>query len=337
MTIKEIAKEAGYGVGTVSRVLNNSPNVSEDARRKVMEVIRAHNFHPNMNARHLKMQMNSGIAIIVRGNQNMLFSALVEQMQLEIQKNDLVCMVFYLDEDADEAAEAKRICAERRPYGIVFLGSNLDRHRIELSQLDVPCIVVTESAASYGIGNLSSISVDDTMAASAVIDYLYAKGHRKIGIIGGMVEESGPSLRRLEGCQIAFLRHHLDFDMERQYARSRFSMRGGYDAANKLLDKFPEMTAIFVIADITAVGAIRAIYDRGMRVPEDISVFGFDGIELTNYMHPRLTTIRQNVSRMANRGTEILLNCIQNHTEATHEIIPFELQEGTSVKDINRS
>lgn len=335
MTIREIAQEAGYGVGTVSRVLNNNPNVSEAARSKVMAVVKAHNFEPNTNARNLKRQANSGIAIIVRGIQNMLFSDLLEQIQMEIRQNGLVCMVFYLDEDADEVAEAKRVCAERRPCGIIFLGSNLDGHKKEVEKLDIPCIVMTENAASYGVRNLSSIGVDDTVSARTAIEYLLDKGHRKIGLIGGATVGSGPSRRRYDGCAIAFHQHNITFDPEKQYAYSRFSMQGGYKAANELLDKFPGMTAIFAFADITAVGAVRAILDRGYRVPDDISVIGFDGIELAHYLYPRITTIRQNVPRMARRGTEILLGCIQKHEDAVHELIPFEFQEGDSVADVS--
>lgn len=335
MTIKEIAKEAGYGIGTVSRVLNNNPNVSERARNKVMEVVRAHDFQPNMYARNLKIQAIPGIAIIVRGIQNMLFCDLVEHLQMQIENNGMVCLVFYLDEDADEAAEARRICSGRRPSGIIFLGSNLDQHVSEIEKLGVPCLSVTETAGSYGIRNLSSIGIDDVASGEAGIEYLVKKGHRQIGIIGGLPDAAGPSGRRFEGCMKAFLRHGIPFDRERQYAYSRFSMKGGYSAANELIDRFCGMTAVFSFADITAAGVIRAIYDRGLRVPYDISVIGFDGIELTSYMSPRLTTIYQDVPYMAEKGMELLLNCIRNQSEVEHEVVKFELIERESVRDLS--
>lgn len=334
MTIKEIARESGYGVGTVSRVLNNSPNVSEEAREAILEVVRRHHFKPNANAKHLKLQTRLGIAIIVKGTQNMLFAMIVEKMQALIEKSGYATMIYYIDQDANEVRQAELICVERKPYGIVFMGSNLVEYGKQLAALEVPCILVTSSAAELNLNMVSSISIDDTTAAGCVVDHLYAQGHRRIGMIGGDIEKSRPSYLRMVGCQSAFFRHKLTFDPERQYAYARFSLEGGYQATEKLLAAYPEMTAIFAMSDIMAIGAIRALHDHGKKVPEDISVVGYDGIELANYILPKLTTIRQNAVRMAERGTEILLHCIQDEVGAIHEIIPFELQEGDSVRTI---
>ena len=106
-------------------------------------------------------------------------------------------------------------------------------------------------------------------------------------------------------------------------------------AAENLLDKFPDVTAIFAMSDIMAIGAMRAIYNSGRKIPADISIMGFDGIELARYVHPRLTTVRQNVERMAERGTEIMLECIKNPTEEIHEVVSFSMIEGSSVADIS--
>lgn len=339
MTIKEIAKETGYGIGTVSRVLNNNGSVSEKARKEIMAVIDKYHFQPNANARHLKMQMSFGIALIVKGIENMLFLELTEAIQKNVRDNGYECLTYYIDEDGDELEEARKIIEERHPFGIMFLGSNanIEHRKIEVKDLEIPCIVITDNTVTMGVSNLSSIGVDDSLAASYAIEYLFQKGHKKIGVIGGDPSLSRPSRMRLDGCQIAFFRHGIMFDQEKQYSYSRYSLKGGYDAAMSLMKKFPDMTAIFAMSDITAIGAMRAIYSSGKRIPSDISIMGFDGIELARYVHPRLTTIRQDVSKLANRGTEILLNCIQNHAEEIHEVISFELQEGSSVQDISGS
>ena len=124
MTIKDIAKEAGYSVGTVSRVLNNSENVSEKARKRIMEVVDKYHFQLNDNAKHLKRQSKDGIAILIKGSQNMFFAGIVEQMEDMIRRKDYACVVYYLKEDDNEIEEAMKICAERRPRGILFLGNN---------------------------------------------------------------------------------------------------------------------------------------------------------------------------------------------------------------------
>ena len=169
MTIKDIARESGYAVGTVSRVLNNNPRVSEDARRKILAVVAQHGYQPNANAKHLKQQANDGIALIVKGTQNMLFAGILEPLQQIIEESGYVATVYYIDEEANEVAQARRICTERKPHGILFLGSNPEYFTPELEALGIPCLLLTNSAASLRIRNLSSVSVDD-MAASDTYD-----------------------------------------------------------------------------------------------------------------------------------------------------------------------
>ena len=334
MTIKDIARESGYAIGTVSRALNNAPGVSAEARKKILEVVRLYNYEPNANAKHLKQQANDGIALIVKGTQNMLFADILEQLQKVIEQSGYVATVYYIDEEANEVAQAKRICAERKPYGILFLGSNLDYFTPELEELKIPCLLLTNSAAALNIHNLSSVSVDDMAAASRMIEYLYEMGHRRIGIIGGKPNLSRPSLARLAGCQSAMLRLGLPFDMEKQYAYARFSLSSGYEAMEYLLAHDPDITAVFAMSDLMALGAIRALQDHGLRVPQDISVTGYDGIVLGRYSVPRLTTIRQGMEQLALRSAKILLHSIEEPGDAVHEVVPFDLVEGESVQKL---
>lgn len=331
MTIKDIARESGYSVGTVSRVLNNSTDVSDKARKKILEVVEKHHFRLNSNAKHLKKQSKDGIAIIIKGAQNMLFAAIVEQMQGLIRQKDYACMVSYLDEDDNELEQAIQICRERHPLGILFLGSNLEYFRQRFSSVSVPCVMVTNSASGLGFDNLSSVSTDDVAAAKFAVEQLFALGHTNVGILGGVMAVSHAAFSRYEGCRQAFAESGIPFDPARQYEAARFSISEGYYAMGRLLDKMPEITAVFAMSDVMAVGAIRAIRDRGLRVPEDISIIGFDGIDIGNYMAPRLTTIRQHREEIASRSVEILLKCIDGYPTAVHEVEPFYLVPGESV------
>ena len=328
MTIKDIARESGFAIGTVSRALNNAPGVSAETRQKILEVVNRHNYEPNANAKHLKQQANDGIALIVKGTQNMLFADILEQLQGVIEESGYVATVYYIDEEANEVAQARRICAERKPYGILFLGSNLEYFTPDLEDLGIPCLLLTNSAATLRIANLSSVSVDDMAASDRMIEYLYKQGHRRIGIIGGKPNLSRPSLARLAGCQSAMLRLGLPSEMEKQYAYARFSLRSGYEAMEYLLDHSPDITTVFAMSDLMALGAIRALQDHGLRVPQDISVAGYDGIALGQYSIPRLTTIRQDMEQLAQRSAKILLHCIEEPGRAVHEVVPFDLIEG---------
>lgn len=334
MTIKDIARESGYAVGTVSRVLNNQPDVSERARRKIMEVVEKHHFKLNSNAKHLKQQVSNGIAIIVKGNQNMLFASIVEQMQGMIREKGFACLIYYIGEMEDEMEQALRVLVERRPMGILFLGSNLAYFQERFSSVEVPCVLVTNSAETLGFDNLSSVSTDDSMAAFAAVEYLVKLGHQKIGVLGGQLEKSRAAITRYMGCVKAFEQYGIVFDSSKQYEPALFSIAQGYAAMRNLWERVPDITAVFAMSDTMAIGAVRAIKDKGLRVPEDVSVVGFDGIELGNYLIPKLTTVRQDRENIARRSVEILLDNISEGTGAVHEVVPFQIIAGESTRAI---
>jgi len=334
MTIKDIAKESGYAIGTVSRVLNNHPDVSDKARKRIMEVVEKHHFQLNSNAKHLKQQASQGIAIIVKGSNNMLFSALIEELQGMIRSRGYACLMYYIDELADEMEQALLVCRERRPLGILFLGSNLEYFRERFHEINIPCVLVTNSGETLGFDNLSSVTTDDALAAEAAVKHLLELGHHNIGILGGVLEKSRAAYTRYIGCLKAFESSDVDFDLEKQYESALFSIAQGYNAMERLLNKMPGITAVFAMSDVMAVGAIRAIRDRGLQVPADISVVGFDGIELVNYLTPKLTTIRQDRETIAKRSVEILLACIRDNMKAVHEVVPFKVIAGESTREI---
>lgn len=335
MTIKDIAQLSGYSLGTVSRVLNNHPDVSEAARKRIMAVVQEQGFEPNANARHLKMQAQSAIAVLVKGSKNMLFADILERIQSLLQDSGEDVYVAYLDEDADEVQYAVQLVKLRRPKGFLFLGGDLECFRQEFSQITVPCVLLTNDAQTLDFENLSSFSTDDMAAAEAVIDYLYRRGHRRIGVLGGNLSREQISVKRLRGVQQAMQRHGLPFDSGACHVPCRFSMASGYAAARKLLEREPDLTALFALGDVIALGAMRAIYDLGLRVPEDISIVGYDGIDTTNFCIPRLTTIRQDSAQLAARGVQTLLRAIHYKNPPVHETIDFELLEHESVGSVS--
>lgn len=334
MTIKDIAKESGYAVGTVSRVLNGQPGVSEKTRVKIMEVVDKYQFRLNSNAKFLKQQSTDSVAIIIKGTKNMLFAGLVEILQGLIKNMGYTSLVYYINEDGNEVEQAMQICCDIKPLGILFLGSNKENFCEKFEYVDVPCVLVTNSAEGLDFENLSSVCISDENAAKTAIGYLIALGHKKIGVLGGEMIHSTPAKARYEGCLAAFKENRIEFDSDKYYESDYFTMEGGYHAMKRLLEKTADLTAVFAMSDVTALGAIRAIFESGKRVPEDISVIGFDGIEIGQYMIPRLTTIRQPDEHIAERAVDILLKQINEDAHAIHEQTTFTLIEGNSTRNI---
>ena len=330
ITIKDIARESGYAVGTVSRVLNNHPDVSYTARAKIMEVVEKYHFRLNNNAKHLKQQSSNGIAIIIKGSQNMLFAPIVEKMQGMLSEKGFACLVYYINELENELEQAIQICKERRPVGVMFLGCNLQYFKERFYEITVPSVLVTNSAKDLELDNLSSVSIDDIEAAKAAVCHLLENGHRNIGILGGFTHRSKVAKARFEGCAKAFESWNIPFDSEKQYIASMFGMKDGYNSMKQMMERMTDITAVFAMSDVMAIGAIRAIKDAGLKVPDDISVVGFDGIELSEFLYPKLTTIKQDKETIARRSVEILLANIGKKQPAVHETVPFTVIVGES-------
>lgn len=334
MTIKELAEITGYAVGTVSRALNNHPNVSDEAREKILAAAKEYHFEINLNAKQLKQQTSNVILAIVKGTQNELFSELVEVMQNLIAETKYNLVVDYVDEDLNEVHRGISLCKEKKPRGIMFLGGNTKNFSEDFESIDVPCIMVTGDASSLNFQNLSSVSTDDVEAARSAIEKLISMGHKSFAVIGGDRFVSDTTKHRFAGCMRAFSAHNIPFDPDKDYMGVRYSYNGGYAATKSLLQNGRKFTAIFACADVMAIGAIRALRENGLSVPEDVSVMGVDGLPLGNYLVPRLASVCQSAQKLATRSVEILMSQIEANAPSCHETVPFELRCTESIKVI---
>lgn len=334
MTIKDLASMTGYSVGTVSRVLNNHPNVSNAARESILRAVSESGFQLNTNAKQLKQQHSNSILVVVKGTFNELFGELIEVIQSQLAQPQYSLHVDYMDEDANEVLRAVQLCREKKPLGILFLGGNRHNFASDFAKIDVPCVLVTNNAQTLSFPNLSSVSTDDRAAARCAMETLLELGHRKFAIIGGDRRVSDTSRLRYEGSVAPLQERGIPFNPEKDYCGVRFSYQDGYRATEQLLRSGRRFTAIFAVADVMAIGAIRALWDHGLRVPEDVSVIGVDGLPLGNYLIPQLSTIGQSSHQMATRSVQILLDAIEKDAPACHETIPYTLYQRESIRQI---
>lgn len=334
MTIKDLAAKTGYSVGTISRVLNNHPHASKKARQVIMQAVEQSGFQLNETARQLKQQHATSILVVVKGTSNELFAEMLEAIQALVAQTRYPLIVDYMDEDANEVLRAVQLCREKKPLGILFLGGNSQNFRSDFDKIDIPCVLVTNDAGGQLFDNLSSVTTDDRQASCCAIDALVALGHRKFAIVGGDRTVSDTSRLRYEGCLQSFRKHGICFDEEKDYQGVRYSYEDGYQATQRLLENKRQFTALFAAADVMAIGAIRALRDAGLRVPEDVSVIGFDGLPLGSYLVPQLSTVSQNVTLLAERSVEILISCIEKGTPPRQETVPFVVHQRESTRHI---
>lgn len=329
MNIKDLARISGYSVGTVSRALNGQPNVSQAARDRILALANQHCFERNPNAQNLKQQTGNSILVIVKGRANELFARVVEEIQFLTAQSGEPLIVDYIDEDENEVHRAVRLCREKKPRGVLFLGGIRQNFGENFERVPVPAVLVTNSAISLGNPRLSSVFTDDTAAARAALTHLIHSGHREIAIIGGDPDSSEISRQRLDGCNQALSGTEARLS---RFVISRFSFQDGYNAMAEILRSHGSaVTAVFAMADVMAIGAVRCIHDHGLRVPEDISVVGFDGLLYGQFCIPKLTTVAQSHVELARSAFRVLQDSLGGKA-AQHVTVPFALVSGESVE-----
>ena len=264
---------------------------------------------------------------------NRLFDDIIGPLQAALAAADEEMAVTYLDDDSREVHAAIDYQQTRRPKGMVFLGGEPRYFRESFHEIEVPCVLVTNSAADLGFDNLSSVTIDNEAAAACAVGHLWERGHRRIGVIGGDRVENSVSSQRLRGAERALRERGVELDYERDYEPCAFLEGAGYDAARRLLERTSDLTAVFALGDVIAFGALRALADQGLSVPGDISLVGFDDTSFSQFSVPRITTIRQSAELLAERSAQILLDGMGG-SPAVHEVVPFQLIERESVRSI---
>ena len=332
MTIKDIARISGCSVSTISRVINDRPDVRPETKERVLEVMREAGFVPNTNARQLKIQQSRSLVFVVKGTRNIFFSDFLVQLQRAATLYGYNGIVSYLDENANEIDAAEKILREIKPKGMIFLGGSVANFQKGFANISVPSVLATLVSDKLDFPNLSMVGVDDRAAAYQAVSYLIQQGHRKIAVLGGPAT-SYPSMMRRQGAQQAMEDAGIRFE-DKLYGLSNYDFESAYHAMNGLLARRAEFTALFAMSDVIVFGAIRALGRAGLQVPEDVSVIGFDGITMSRYCVPVMTTIVQPSEQIALQSIELLVRQIEHGTPAQTVTLQPELQQGESVRAI---
>ena len=336
MTIKDIAKLCNVSVSTVSRVLNDRPDVSEDVRRKVLSAIKDSNYIPNNSARDLVRTKSDAIGLVVRGVSNPFYTDIIRAIESTITQAGFTMVMQQIASCDDEIKCGAVMEREKRLRGIIFLGGQFDYTAADLALLNVPFVCCSYSNR-YGTlteGEYSSVSIADEETAKEAVRELYRHGHRRIAALISRPDDQSISQLRYEGYVSALEELGLEFDPGLVISAGGFNIRDAYNAVSERLHQGSEFTALFAIADSMAIGAMRALLDAGKAVPRDCSVIAIDGLELSEYIEPPLTTLCQPMEEMGRRSAQILLGMLRGHGAHCCEVLPTQLREGASVKSI---
>ncbi len=333
ITIKDIARRCGVGVSTVSRAMNNRSDISKKTREKVMRVIEETGFVPNNSARNLKRIGSQNIAVLIKGISNPFFTDMINILEAEIKKTEFVMTLHRVASRENEVDVALELVKEKRLQGIIFLGGEFSHSEEKLNMLNVPFVFSTAGAEPERLNekNYSSISVDDVAESCKIVNYLIGNGHQRIAILAAQEEDTSVGMLRLKGYKKALMQHDIPVDedlicsLHAGEEVEQFSMENGYVVTKELLARGTKFTALYAISDTLAIGAMRALHEQGIRIPEDVSVAGYDGLPLGDYVTPRLTTLRQPTGLMARETASLLFGILSGQKNHQHLVYPGEL------------
>lgn len=326
VTIYDIAREANVGVGTVSRVLNNHPSVSDSTREHVLKIARGLDYSPNASAQRLARRKSKTITAIMPYITNNFFVELLSGVQDRLFEDDYDLLLYGVNHPKQIDNYLQRSLRAGHSDGMLIASIDLpaDYTRIYLKN-NFPIILVDRYHEFF-----DCFYIENSAGACTATRYLISLGHTRIAMITGF-PESTPSRERSHGYQQAIAEYSFVHDIgvfspERETHNDGFTRNAGHEVMSRLLHR-PESerpTAVFIASDIQAIGALHAIKEAGLRCPDDISIVSFDDIELARYYD--LTTMRQPIRKLGELATERLFERLEMpELEPAHRCFTPEL------------
>ena len=327
-TMKDVARAAGVSVATVSRVVNASAVVHEETRQRVLRVAQELHFSPNSAARTLITQRTHALGVVLPDLYGEFFSELLRGMDQTAQRRDHHLLVSSSHHEPAGLAAVVR-AMRGRVDGLLVMAPDVDVDALlALLPHGVPTVVLNAAAAGAQLpAGVRSITVDNYGGASAMTRHLLALGHRRIGFVAGAARNADAAER--ERGHRAALRAARVADDRALRVRGDFTEAGGWRAARALMALPDPPTALFCANDAMAIGALSALRDAGLGVPEQVAVVGFDDVPVARFLYPPLTSVRVGIAALGVRGAALLLQTLAERRPpefaSTREVLPTEL------------
>ncbi|MBC8061141.1 MAG: LacI family DNA-binding transcriptional regulator [Clostridiaceae bacterium] len=328
-SIKDVAKEAGVSIATVSRVLNDVDVVNEDTKAKVQLAIKKLDYRPNIVARSLKTQRTRTIGIIIPDISSQFYSEIVrggEDVSNIYDYNIILC-----NTDLDQAKEIEyiRVLKEKMVDGVIYMSNSLEPEIISLlHNQQIPTVLVETRDKNH---TFPSVTIDNKKAAFDAVSYLIKKGDKKIAYFGYAPEFINASADRYLGYKDALEKNGIPYD-DKLVKFGGLRAKAGYETMLELI-KEAKFDGVFCSSDEAAMGVINALRENNIKVPEDVDVIGFDNIYVSSIFYPKLTTIEQPMYDMGSVGMRMLIKIInKKKLEEEHIVLDHVLIERDSCK-----
>jgi len=322
VTIKDIAKEADVSITTVSRVLNNKPDVGDDTRAKILKIIEKMNYNPNSVARGLVMQKTHTIGLIIPDISNPFFPQIVRAVEDKAQELGYSVILFNTDNHLERERKAVELFKSKQIDGlIVSLSLGNEEILKNLKASNYPVVQIDRSVLDH---IYPLVSIDNIKSAYQMVEYLIKKGHKKIAHLSGDLNTT-TARERLSGYKKALKDYKIEIKKD-YIIEGDYTQDSAYKATKKLLGLKSPPTAVFAANDLSAAGVYKALFEADLKIPADMAVAGHDDINLASLLKPELTTMRQPKYEMGERAVSVLLKMIDDEdAEIEDQILNTDL------------
>jgi len=316
--MQEIAVKADVSLATVSRTIHSPHLVKLETREHIREVMSKYHYVYNVTASDFSKRRSSVIGVIIPTTKGAIFSNSTQIIQENAQEKGFSLIIGNTGYDEKVETALLRQFQERRLAGIILTGFSIGQESVvrELAQSGIPCVVIWETLED---SSLSFVGFNNFKAAYSMTEYLVKLNHQRIGLILGPYTKVRRAKRRLEGYQAALRDHGLKFDPSIVIEKQP-TLQEGKEAMQKLLSMRHPPTAVFAASDMLALGALAAARKKGVRVPDDVSVAGFDDIDFAAFSNPPLTTVKVPASRMGETAVKVLMEMIEGDSMKPRQI-----------------
>lgn len=330
MTIKDIARLSGVSVSTVSRVLNHHPDVSEEAEKKVLEIVEKYKYIPNNSARSLGQSKTDNIGLIVRGISNPFYTSIIRAIEEEVQRAGYTLVMQQIGATDDELLAGAMMERDKRLLGLILLGGRLDYSQEQIESIRIPFVSCSSNNAygSLDVTTYSSVSIDDTHTAYEAVQSLFIEGHKRIAVLLARPDDGSISQIRYEGYVKALAENGLAPEEDLIISVHSYNIADAYHGMLNWLEKDIEFDAVFSIADNMAMGAMKALREKGKDIPKDCSIISIDGIEVSEYTYPSLSTYCQPMEDLGVSSVELLVKLIEGTGQHQQIVLPTRFREG---------
>ncbi len=332
VTMKDIAEEAGVSVATVSMVCNHKDkNISDETRKRVLDLIDKRQYIPNVMARSLVTKKTKTIGLIIPDITNPFFPEIARGAEDFANERGYSVIYCNTDDKIKRQENYIKILTEKMVDGIIFAHS-AENNETDFKGFRIPIVLIDRD--SKGSNIVGKVLVDNENASMRGVSYLIEQGYKKIAYIAGPMK-TGTAQDRLEGYRNALLNHHISYD-ETMVRRGCYKSQWGYDAIFEFQKDSISFDAAFCGNDLIAIGAIKALKEQGLRVPEDVGILGFDDVYMAQMTTPSLTTIHQPKYEMGYKAAELLIKAIEQKNIEKHQEVRMMLETKLVARESTR-